>query len=74
MLSNVYSTNTKNVIINEDTFSRSDMMNSSIDTETVDETIEALKQQILAFFDKIKEEHDNHNILPSNIEIRLVIN
>ena len=73
MQSNVYFTNSKNVVVGDQVFSRSDLTNHTISTETLDETIVALKQEVIAFFDKIKEEHTNQNILPSSIEIRLII-
>ena len=73
MQSNVYFTNSKHVVVGDQVFSRSDLTNHLISTETVDETIEKLKQEVIAFFDKMQEEHTTQNILPSSIEIRLII-
>ena len=64
----------KRVTVGAEVFTRSDYNYKELNAETLDETLELIKAEIIAQLDKIKLGYDETQIVPGSIEIKAVIN
>ena len=71
MKSNLTVSGLKNATIGEEIFSRSVYNYKESTNETFEETLESIKLEIIAHLDKIKQEYDDNQIMPQNIDIKV---